>query len=351
MSVSCTEFGQIPGVGTVHLYHIENTSGAFAEVTEYGAILVRLVVPDSQGKLTDVVLGYEDPGQYAVNACFFGSTIGRNGNRIAGAQFSLDQETFTLAQNEFENNLHSGPNGFEKKLWEAEIVSETAVRFSRVSPDLENGFPGRFDISVTYEFTEEAQLKLTYEGCSDKTTVANMTNHSYFNLSGEGSGDILDQELMLYASFFTPVHDTKSIPTGELRPVKGTVMDFTVPKTIGLQIDEADEQLAYTGGYDHNFVCDKYQKGEVTPVAVAVSKKTGIRMSVFSDCPCVQFYAGNFIKEEQGKNGHIYRKRNGFCLETQVEPNAINMPEFHSPVLKAGEKYLSRTIYQFDTVG
>ena len=219
--------------------------------------------------------------------------------------------------------------------------------FFRISPDGENGFPGEFSIVVKYEFTEENELKIFYRGRSDVATVANMTNHSYFNLNGEGSGDVLDQELCIHAKYFTPVKDSQSIPTGEYAPVAGTPMDFNVSKPIGRDIEADFEQLKFTGGYDHNYVTDNYAKGNVRSIATAYCRESGIGMEVSSDCPCVQFYAGNFVKDEKGKNGHVYHERYGFCLETQVEPNAVNVEDFHSPILLPGEEYSSETVYRF----
>ncbi len=349
MKIEVAEFGKLPGGETVHSYLLRNSAGAEAMLIDYGAVLVRLLVPGRDGRSRDVVLGYDSMEGYLANPCFFGAVIGPNGNRIAGAAFKVNGTEYHLQANENTNNLHSGPDGFEKKLWQAEpLEKENAVRFSRVSPDGENGFPGNFSVSVTYTLTEDNTISLTYEGTSDLAGIANMTNHTYFNLNGEGSGTILDQFLLLNSHAFTPVIDSASIPTGEIRAVEGTVMDFTAPHRIGERIDADDVQLAFTGGYDHNFVVDGYAKGQVGQVARAWSDETGIRMTVTSDCPCVQFYAGNFIKSENGKNGHIYTKRHGFCLETQVEPNAVNEPSFHSPVIQAGERYLSRTAYHFD---
>jgi len=350
MSVTENIFGLLPGGETVHSYTIKNAAGSAAVVIDYGAVLVSLCVPDRSGQIKDVVLGYDDAASYTVNSCFFGAVIGPNGNRIADSRFVIDGKEYSLCANENENNLHSGPDGFEKKFWKADAdPSGSAVRFTRTSPDGENGFPGNFDVSVTYELSEDNALSITYEGISDQATVANLTNHSYFNLNGEGSGQILGHELTIHADAFTPVADGKSIPTGEIRPVKGTVMDFCTPHSIGERIDTPDEQLVFTGGYDHNFVCNGYEKGRIREIAAVEAKESGIRMVVSSDCPCVQLYAGNFIKEETGKNGHVYGKRDGLCLETQVEPNAVNTKGFHSPVIRAGEKYLSRTIYRFET--
>lgn len=342
-------FGELPTGESIKIFHLENASGAYAEVMEFGAILVKLCVPDRSGKLTDVVLGYDGIEGYVKNGCFFGSTIGRSGNRIEGARFLIHGEEVVLAQNENSNNLHSGPNGFEKKIWNIKEKSEenNSVTFSRISPDGENGYPGKFDISVQYTLTEDHILRITYQGVSDKPTVANMTNHSYFNLAGEGSGDILGQYLTIHAENYTPVRDSQSIPTGEYAPVEHTPMDFRKEKPIGQDIEADFEQLAFTGGYDHNYVTDHYEKGRLREIAKAYAEETGIGMDVFTDCPGVQFYAGNFIKQEPGKKGHIYQKRNGFCLETQVEPNAVNVDAFHSPILEAGERYHSVTEYRF----
>ena len=348
MGVSVRKFGELTSGEEISLYHLENQSGAYAEVMDFGAILVKVCVPDKDGKLTDVVLGYDDVQQYEVNGCFFGAIIGRNGNRIAGAKFSLYGQEYHLAKNENDNNLHSGPNGFEKKIWEVKKVDQekNAVTFSRISPDGENGFPGEFQVSVTYEFTENNTIQIYYGGICDKVTVANMTNHSYFNLAGEGSGKILDTYLTIHAKEYNPVNEF-SIPTGEYASVEGTPMDFNHSKQIGQDIEADFQQLKYTGGYDHNYVTDNYAKGSRRVIASAYCEKSGITMDVISDCPCVQFYAGNFITDEKGKNGHEYSKRHGFCLETQVEPDAVNVEAFHSPILEAGERYQSFTAYQF----
>ena len=341
-------FGTLPSGEEVQIYHLENKSGAFAEVLQFGAILVKLCVPDRDGRLTDVVLGYDDLAGYEVNGCFFGATIGRSGNRIAQSRFTLDGKEIVLTPNEGANNLHSGPDGFEKKMWTASEISEdkNAVTFSRISSDGENGFPGEFNVSVTYEMTEENELRIVYGGVCDQTTIANMTNHSYFNLAGEGSGSAMDQYLTIHAEQDTPVGEG-SIPLGENAAVEGTPMDFRKAHKIGDEIEADFEQLRITGGYDHNYVTDGYNKASIREIAEAWSEKTGIQMNVLTDCPCVQFYAANFVDQEHGKNGHVYNKREAFCLETQVEPNAVNVENFHSPILEAGERYYSETIYRF----
>ena len=341
-------FGTLPSGEEVQIYHLENKSGAFAEVLQFGAILVKLCVPDRDGRLKDVVLGYDDLAGYEVNGCFFGATIGRSGNRIAQSRFTLDGKEIVLTPNEGANNLHSGPDGFEKKMWTASEISEdkNAVTFSRISSDGENGFPGEFNVSVTYEMTEENELRIVYGGVCDQTTIANMTNHSYFNLAGEGSGSAMDQYVTIHAEQYTPVGEG-SIPLGENAAVEGTPMDFRKAHKIGDEIEADFEQLRITGGYDHNYVTDGYNKASIREIAEAWSEKTGIQMNVLTDCPCVQFYAANFVDQEHGKNGHVYNKREAFCLETQVEPNAVNVENFHSPILEAGERYYSETIYRF----
>lgn len=349
MSVTQRKFGELADGREVNVYRLENQSGAYAEVLDFGAVIRAVCVPDKEGKLTDVVLGYDSMEGYQTNGCFFGAVIGRNGNRIEGAEFSILGKKVVLTANENQNNLHSGPDGFEKKLWKVseKLEEKNSVTFSRISPDGENGFPGEFHVSVKYEFTEENELKIFYRGISDEDTVANMTNHSYFNLGGEGSGKVLNQLLTIHARTYNPVRDSQSIPTGEYAPVEGTPMDFRKEKPIGRDIEADFEQLQFTGGYDHNFVTDNYAKGNIREIAKAYCPETGIAMEVSSDCPGVQFYAGNFIIEEKGKNGHIYTKRDGFCLETQAEPNAVNEEAFHSPVLEKGETYSSYTAYRF----
>ncbi|MBQ9063943.1 MAG: galactose mutarotase [Blautia sp.] len=348
MSVAVRKFGNLSTGEGISIYHIENSSGAYIEAIPYGAILVKVCVPDRNNELKDVVLGYDDPAQYEVNGCFFGATIGRNGNRIANAAFTIGGKEYHLAVNENCNNLHSGPNGFEKKMWDVTVPEEgNSVVFSRVSPDGENGFPGEFCVSVTYTLTDDNTLCIHYEGTSDQDTVANLTNHSYFNLHGEGCGKVTDQILRINASCYTPVCDSAAIPTGEAAKTAGTPMDFTEFKPIGRDIGLDFDQLKYTGGFDHNYVTDDYAPGKVRVIAEAYSEKTGIAMEVSSDLPCVQFYAGNAIGEEKGKNGHVYRSRDGFCLETQTEPNSVNQEGFHSPVISAGEKYQSTTAYRF----
>ena len=344
------EFGVTPGGQQATLYTLKNNKGAEISVSDFGALLVSVKVPDRDGVMKDVVLGYDDVEDYVKGICFFGAVIGRSGNRIANASFTLNDVTYQLAANENENNLHSNPDGYEKRVWEVADVTDQSIKLHILSPDKDQGFPGNLDLSVTYTLTEENGVEIHYEGICDQDTVVNMTHHSYFNLDGQDSGEnVEEQVLTIHADYYTQVIDSKSIPTGEIAPVAGTPMDFTAEKTIGEEIGAAFEQLEFTGGYDHNYVLNRKGDG-VEEMAVAYSKKSGIRMRAYTDCVGVQFYAGNFIGNQAGKSSAVYQKRSGFCLESQFYPNAVNTPEFPSPVLRVGEKYDSTTIYQFDVI-
>ena len=343
MSVTVSEFGKMPDGKQVYLYTIEN-SGMKAEVTNIGAILVSLYVPNDKGKVDDIVLGFDNVEDYLRNESFFGATVGRNANRIAGAKFEIDGQTYHLcANNDGVNNLHSDyEKGFHKQYWDA-ITTDDSVKFSYQAADMETGFPGTLDISVTYTVTPAHELIIHYEGVSDKKTLINVTNHSYFNLYGHDHGDISDTLLQINASRYTPVV-AGAIPTGELASVASTPMDFTEWKEIGKEIDTDWEQLKLVQGYDHNFVINDHS-GKLHRIAGA--KAGGREMSVYSDLPGVQFYAGNCITPCTGKGGVPYGKRSAFCLETQYFPNSINQPGFEKPVFDAGQKYDTETIYQF----
>lgn len=349
MGITEKSFGLTADGAKTFLYEITNHNGLVMKVTNYGAILVSFLVPDRLGILKDVVLGYDDVTGYQTNPNHFGSTIGRNGNRIEGGRFIIDNTKYQLTQNDNEsNNLHSGPDGYEWKLWEVQAIDDkkNSITFFRRSPDKEQGFPGNFDISVTYELTADNGLAIHYSGICDQDTVVNMTNHSYFNLGGHDGGSIEDHELLIKSTRYTPVKDYQSIPTGELQEVTGTPMDFTIKKTIGKEIDVPFDQLQYTGGYDHNYVLD-WEPGTMKEFAKAHCSKTGISMIAATDLPGVQFYTGNFITSEPGKGDAVYQKRAGFCLETQYYPNAVNQSEFPSPLLEAHKKYQTSTCYQF----
>lgn len=336
-------FGKAPCGREVYLYTLENENGMKAQVMNYGAILVRLLAPDKNGEAADVCLGYDRLEDYFENGCFFGTTIGPNGNRIADAEFEVDGVTYKLDVNDGVNNLHSHKQeGFHKKVWETKEDGNSVV-FYLESPDGEMGFPGKKEISVTYTLTSENELKIDYFGTSDKKTILNMTNHSYFNLAGKGN--IENHILWLKASNYTPVREGL-IPTGEIAPVAGTPMDFTKAKRVGQDIDSDFEQLVMGGGYDHNFVLDDWNR-KLQLFATLEEPESGRRMEAYTDLPGVQFYAGNFITEHKGKAGVLYSARSGMCLETQNFPNAANEPAFPSPFYGPDRDYHTTTVYKF----
>ncbi|MCR5267896.1 MAG: galactose mutarotase [Lachnospiraceae bacterium] len=342
MSVTVSDFGKMQDGRPIYLYTIEN-AGMKACVTNFGAILVSLFVPDGKGNTDDLVLGFDKGEDYFHNGSFFGATVGRNANRIAGAKFAIAGKTYQLAVNDNENNLHSDfEKGFHMQYWSA-ITTDDSVRFSYQAQDMETGFPGNLDISVTYTLTPSHELILHYEGVSDQKTLINLTNHSYFNLYGHDHGSISDTLLQLDADKYTPVV-AGAIPTGELASVSGTPMDFREWKEIGKEIDADFEQLKLVQGYDHNFVISGYN-GKLRRIAGA--KAAGREMTVYSDLPGVQFYAGNCIAPCTGKGGVQYGPRYAFCLETQYFPNSANQEGFEKPFFDAGEKYDTVTIYQF----
>lgn len=346
MGIQKTVFGTMMDGTDIYLYSIENSRGMKAEVMNYGAILVRLFVPDKFGKSDDVVLGYDKLEDYYINAANFGATIGPNANRIANASFTLDGVTYTLDANDGKNNLHSHKDlGYHKKVWQA-AEGDNSVTFTLEGADGEMGFPGNKKIAVTYSVTEDNELSIHYHGTSDKKTIINMTNHSYFNLAGHGAGRIYDHVLTLNAANYTPVV-AGAIPTGEIVPVAGTPMDFTSPKRIGDEIDADFEQLRLTGGYDHNWVLDG-EAGTLRHIATVEEPVSGRVMKTYTDLPGVQFYAGNFMEKDTGKDGAVYDWRGGFCLETQYYPDTANRPEFPSAVFGAEREYESRTVYRFE---
>lgn len=353
MGILKQPFGKSKENKEVYLYEITNQNGMSIAVTDFGATLVKIVLPDRTGVPVDVALGYDCAEDYHVNGCHFGAVIGRNGNRIANAAFQIGGVNYPLAVNDNKNNLHSGPDWYRTRVWETAEVNEeeNRVTFRLFSPDGDQGFPGNFTCSVSYRLTEENEVVLHYQGSADADTVVNLTNHSYFNLAGhdQGAEAMLEHEVQIFAPEYTPVADSEAIPTGEIAPVAGTPMDFnTCPKTIGQDVEADFDQLKFTGGYDHNYALCR-QKGEIRRAARVLSKRTGIAMEVFTDLPGMQFYIGNFIVEEKGKGGCLYHKRGGFCMETQYYPDACNQENFQTSVLKAGEPYDTVTIYKFST--
>ena len=332
-------FGFTPSGEEAHLYTI-SCGGLVAEITDYGATLVSLIVPDKNGNPADVVLGYDSAEGYAAGDAFFGATVGRSANRTKGASFILNGNTVHLAANERANNLHSGPDFFHQRMWKVDFHNQEAIALHLESPDGDQGFPGKANITVTYSLDEKGALHIVYKAVSDKDTVFNLTNHSYFNLAGHDKLNAMDQVLTLTGRFFNP-DDAENIPTGELRNVEGTPMDFRMPKPIGQDINADYEPLHLQGGYDHNW--EVYSN----PCATLTDPVSGRSMSVFTDCPGIQFYAGNFIAEHTGKGGVTYGKRCGVALETQYYPNSLNHPEWPQPITKAGETYHSETIYWF----
>ncbi len=328
------------------LYTLENSKGMKAEVTNYGANLVNLFVPDKNGMVEDVVLGFDSVKGYMKNGSFFGATIGPSANRIGGAKFTIDGVEYHVDVNDGPNNLHSHmQNGYHKMLWEVE-EGENSVTFTVRDTDGYMGFPGNKELSLTYTLDEENGLTLHYHAKSDKNTVMNPTNHSYFNLDGHKSGNIENHIMMINASCYTPVVPG-AIPTGEIATVKGTPMDFTAEKVVGKEICENMEQLLLTQGYDHNWVVDGWD-GTLKHIATTIGPKSGRKMHTYSTLPGVQFYAGNCISDEPGKDGAFYTKRSGLCLETQYYPNSINTPNFPSCVFGGDKEYDSVTVYRFE---
>lgn len=338
------EFGSLKNGQKVRLFTMENEAGMSASVTEYGANLVALNVPDKNGELRDVVLGYEDVTGYEEGGASIGATVGRNANRIGGASFVINGTTYTLEQNDNGNNLHSGPEVYNKRIWEVETQEDGKVVFLLHSADGDQGFPGNLDIRVAYELTEENVLQITYDGVPDQDTVINLTNHSYFNLNGHDSGKVLGHQVMVNADFFTWA-DAQSIPTGELVEVTGTPMDFRSAHAIGEEIDADYEAIRLGNGYDHNWVLKNH--GEFDKVAQAEGEVSGIVMEVWTDLPGVQVYTANFLDGEKGKDGAVYGKRDAVCFETQYFPDAVNKENFESPVCKANERYHTVTAYKF----
>jgi len=327
------------------LYTLINKNGVEACITNYGGRLVSLMVPDKNGTMTDVVLGYGTIAEYLASDGNYGALIGRYGNRIANGFFTLDDTTYELPHNDNGNCLHGGANGYHTKVWDAKQVDGQTLELRYLSPDGDANFPGNLDIKVTYKLTDNNAVDISYEATTDKATVVNLTNHSYFNLSGKLGSPILGDQIMINADRYTPVNDML-IPTGELAPVENTPMDLRTPVAIGKHIDEDFDQLVKGRGYDHNWVLNS--NGDINVLAAKTKNlTTGITLEVYTNEPGVQFYAGNFMAgTDKGKHGLTYAHRGAYCLETQHYPDSPNQPGFPSTVLRPGEKYFSRCIYK-----
>ncbi|SFW53499.1 aldose epimerase family protein [Cellulophaga fucicola] len=346
--LNAADFDTILNGKKVALYTLTNKQGSVAQITNYGGTVVSLWVKDKEDNFKDVVLGYKTLEEYRTNPnAYFGSIVGRYANRIAKGKFTLDNKTYTLATNNGENHLHGGTTGFDAAVWVAKQTCSHTLELTYVSGDMEEGYPGNLAVTVQYQLTEDNALKITYWAITDKTTIINLTNHSYFNLKGEGNGDILDHNLQINAEKFTSVDQT-CIPTGELIPVKNTPLDFTKEKTIGKDINANYDQLKIGNGYDHNYVINQT---ETLNLAAKVTEPTaGIVMDVFTTEPGIQLYTGNFITDTVlGKTNKKYHPRAAFCLETQHYPDSPNKPNFPSVILQPKEEYHSVTLYKFST--
>ena len=342
------DFGTLDGK-KVYLFTIKNSKGMVAEITNYGGTLVSVKVPDNEGKFDDVVLGYDKLEDYLNYKYFFGATIGRFANRIGNSSFDINGIQYKVAKNEGENSLHGGVVGFDKVVWEEELSangSNESIEFSYLSRDGEEGYPGNLNVKVKYTVTNDNELKIEYYAISDKDTIVNLTNHSYFNLSGQGSGDVLKHKIMINADRFT-INDKNSIPTGVIASVENTPMDLRKLTYVGENISSSFEQIVFASGFDHNWVINDTGK-KLKKAAQVYDEKSGRIMEVYTTKPGVQFYSANFLTGiEKGKGGATYEKRAALCLETQYFPDCVNHKNFYSPIIKAGEKYEHKTIYKF----
>jgi aldose 1-epimerase len=353
MSNTAQPFGQTHDGRSAQLFSLRTTSGFQVDITDFGATIVRLLAPDRAGKLSDIALGFDTVTPYETVSPYFGATIGRVGNRIARGRFTLNGREYVLATNNEPGgrpcHLHGGRVGFDKVLWTAEPLEENALRMRYTSPDGEEGYPGMLQAEVTFRLTADHQLRIDYLATTDEPTPVNLTNHTYFNLRGEGRGTILDHHLQLNASEYTPV-DPGQIPTGEIAPVEGTPFDFRTPRPIGERIDQDHAQLHAGGGYDHNLVLARTARAEPQLAATVLEPESGRILHVHTTEPGLQFYSGNFLDGSlRGKSGAAYVQRSGFCLETQHFPDAVNQPHFPSIILAPGDVYRSTTLYGFTT--
>jgi aldose 1-epimerase len=350
--VSRRAFGRLSDGTAVDLYTLRNRRGVEAQITNYGGALVSMKVPDRRGRMADVILGYDDAAGYETDQAYFGALVGRYANRIAGGRFRLGGREYRLATNNGPNHLHGGVRGFNKVVWgarERRRAEGPALELSYLSRDGEEGYPGNLSVTVTYVLTDADELRIEFAATTDKPTVINLTNHAYFNLAGAGRGKILDHVLRIDAARFTPIDET-SIPSGELRPVRGTPFDFRRPTAIGARIGQPDEQLRNGRGYDHNYVLSP-RRARPTLAAEVYEPESGRVLRVLTTEPGVQLYTGNFLDGVRGKGGQVYNIREGFCLEAEHFPDSPNRPAFPSTVLRPGARFRQTTIYQFAVRG
>ena len=348
-SVSSEKCGKTKGGEELELFTLQNKNGMVVKITNYGAVITSIIVPDRYGKLDDVVLGLETISDYEQFSDYFGAVVGRYGNRIGDAKFTLDGKEYNLLRNNGRNTLHGGYIGFDKKVWRAKASTTrdaAVLTLSLLSPDGDGGFPGNLNAEVTYTLNNKNELVVNYKATTDKPTVCNLTQHSYFNLFGAGNGNILNHEVTINADKYTPI-DSELIPTGSLDDVEGTPFDFRKPKTVGSRIETDIRQLRRAGGYDHNWVLNKDGASKMTFAVRVYEPISGRQLEIFTEEPGVQFYSGNFLQNQVGKNGKIYRYRYGMCFETQHFPDSPNNEDFPSTVLRPGEKYDTTTVFKF----
>jgi len=352
MTVSAIDkkpFGKTSDGREVFLYTLKNQNGMEVVITNFGGDVVSMKAPDRDGKYADIALGFDTVADYEKQGPYFGALIGRYGNRLAGGKFTLDGKTYQVPTNDGPNALHGGKVGFDKRVWDAKESSDASgqhLHLHYLSKDGEEGFPGNLNADVTYTLDNKNELRIDYLATTDKDTVLNLTNHTYFNLKGQGEGDILEHQIMINADRFTPV-DAHLIPTGELKPVEGTPFDLRKAVAIGAHINDDNEQLKLGRGYDHNWVLNT--GGKMATAAKVVEPTTGRVLEVLTDQPGIQFYTGNFLDGTAKGKGKVYNYRNGFCLETQHFPDSPNHPNFPTTELKPGQKFKSTTIYRFST--
>jgi len=348
--IKVKSFGILDDGRNVQLFTLKNAQGTSVDIMDLGGVIVSLRTADATGNITDITTGFDHPQQYLSGSGYMGAIVGRYANRIANGRFSLDGKQYSLAKNNGDNAIHGGLLGFDKKFWHSDTESENSeasLSLTLESKDGEEGYPGNLTAKVTYTLNDKDQLIIDYSAITDEVTVINLTQHAYFNLNGHGAGSVLDQEIMINADQYTPI-DNESIPTGELASVEGTPLDFRTSKPIGVDINSSHEQIRFGSGFDHNFIISHPVEGELTLAASVLSPSTGRTLNVYTDQPGMQFYTGNFLNGTLiGKEGAVYARRNAFCLETQHYPDSPNKPNFPSTILRPGEQYATRTVFEF----